>query len=380
MKRRSLAEAAERLQEELLFEYDFMAGPGMVDRPEAAGDRNYNTLRGAPRNFAARTDKGGEWPYEDDGEMNYGVPSWEGGNWAWGRGDRPGTDVSGAPPTPRDQSTWEGGPDEVEESADWDEMQRHGDEKYRNVWRDTPDGKQWTQMNNEAMGQPLQVGAVAPMDGLQHNTGKDADPVEDEEGKPIVPKNTFQQTYTKDMSGPAGQWGGPETIPGQSRGWAEPPGEGEDENSVWKVPEERDPMKLREFFDPAPVPVREEDEPEQHEDGDERPEGVGERDGGDMGPETLQADFGEESPEHEDSFGDRLGGTSLFVLPNMGQDSEFVSTPDKMGAARGTFGMHMDGKEKGGELVDKRSAWDVLQSVICAMSSHENPEDPGEAI
>jgi hypothetical protein len=50
-------------------------------------------------------------------------------------------------------------------------------------------------------------------------------------------------------------------------------------------------------------------------------------------------------------------------------------SPDKHGAARGTYGMHMDGKDKASpEMLDKRSAWDVLQHVISAMARGQQPQ------
>lgn len=319
-----LSEALTLLQEEFLDEYEFMAGPGMIDRPEAAGDRNYNTLRGASKNFRSFDDNGPAWPYEDDGEVSLSEPSWEGGKGVWGRGDRPGSDVSGGPPTPRYGSTWEGGPEN--EGADWDELQRHGDDKVRNVWRDTPDGKEWTKLNNEAMGVPFQTGPVAPMDGPQHHVLHFSSGTEEGEMLPSDEKR-----------GPAGQWGGPETVPGGSRGWASSPEMGSDPDNVWKVPEN---TSVREFFDPSPVSPS-------------------------------------EGSESSDSFSDRLGGTSIFVVPKLGPGGEFLMSPDAMGAARGTYGIHTDGRGHDTDLLGKRSAWELIQQVVDALSQ-ENSEERGE--
>jgi hypothetical protein len=362
MKKRPLVESLDMLQEELLAEYDFMAGPGMIDRPEAAGDKNYNTLRGASKNFQSFDDNGSAWPYEDDGEVSLGIPSWEGGKGAWGRGDRPGSDVSGGPPTPRYQSTWAGGPDEVEEGADWDELQRHN-EPVRNVWRDTPDGKRWSEMNNEAMGVPFQTGAVAPMDGPSLSSARDARPVEDENGDPISPEHIPPKV--KDMSGPGNMWGGPGTVPGATMGWANMPPRPEDENDP-----EKNPMKLREFFDPTPVPPGE-------------IENLGQDYFKDQTDEELEPDIEPEGMgiDDPDSFSGRLGGTSIFVMPKLGPGGEFVSSPDGRGSARGTYGLHSDGKQAG-DMVDKRSAWDILQQVISNMAgpTQKNDREPEQDV
>jgi len=344
------------------------AGAAMDQRPDMSGFRG----KGANFNFKPRNDQGPEWPYEDDGYMQYGKSM---GNKGRDRGSRPGEDLSGGPPTPRYQSTWEGGPEEVEESPDYEESQRHGLDKYRNVWRDTPDGKQWTKQNQdveEGMGSPGRIGPFAPMDGPSMSSGRDARPVKDEDGEDVS-----QQVITppyRDMSGPGNMWGGPGNIPGTTGGWANMPPRPEDEDDP-----EKNPMKLREFFNPEPIPVQEIDNPEQDHFKDQTDDELeGQIETGDeeeMKASAIDdADF-DPSIEDQDSFSDRLGGTSISIVPNLGKGTEFMSSPDKMGGARGTFGLHSDGAGTP-DIVDKSSAWDVLQNVVAAMG--KKSEEPGE--
>ena len=388
MKFRTLREALEALQE-----YDFMAGPGAgggdsPTRPDTSGVR----FKGAQHNFVPIDDRDESWPYDDyDGVAGQGPANAYDtlGQQAAGRGggrDRPNMSGQNTPSSTYDK-TWN-----QDEGADYDEEQRHGDDKYRNVWNDTPDGKMMKKMKNEAgfaskknlakavrreksghhgdepgdptvgvhresMGTPFQTGPVASMDGpaLQagrgYSSGSELDPFPSDEKR-----------------GPAGQWGGPETIPGQSRGWASSPAMGH-KRGVWDVPEGTD-MKLREFFDPSPEffdpsPVAAEavDNPDQdhlEDQGDEDLEGQLDR----MSPEEDGEDGG---------FTGRLEPQDIFVLPKMGQGGEFVADPTSFGAARGTYGIHTDAKSH--DLVDKSSAWDLLQQVVQAMSSHEEKEE-----
>lgn len=356
----TLAEALDLLQEEFLDEFAGTGSPGgaaAVDRPDTSGVR----MRGAPQNYKPRKDAGPQWPYEDDNLTMYGHSM---GNKSRDRGDRPGEDVSGGPPTPKLQHTWEG--------ADWDELQRHGDDKLRNVWKDTPDGKRWSEMNNEAMGSPTQTGPVSPMDGPQHDVLHFSSGTEEGDMLP-------DQMNT----GPAGQWGGPGTIPGQSRGWAASPAMGDD-HGVWGIPrdkKEEGHMKLREFFDPSPVPTEGIDNPGQDHFKDQSDEDL-EADvdrtygGGESNDDFAEPPEGALGGDEEDGgFTGRLEPTSIFVLPKMGQGTEFLADPTTHGAARGTYGIHTDSTDH--ELVSKGTAWDVLQRVIAAMS-HEDHEEPGE--
>jgi len=380
MKRKSLTEFLDDLNEAPLEEFagtGSPAGAAMDQRPDMSGFRG----KGAAFNFKPRNDAGTEWPYEDSAYAQYGRSM---GNKGRDRGDRPGEDLSGGPPTPKYQNTWEGGPEEVEESPDYEESQRHGLDKYRNVWRDTPDGKQWTKQNQdveEGMGSPGRIGPFAPMDGpSMQSFGRDAKPVKDVDGDDVSPE-VITPPY-RDMSGPGNMWGGPGTIPGATGGWANMPPRPEDEDDP-----EKNPMKLREFFNPEPIPVEEIDNPEQdHLEDQSDDELEGQMDSEEPGEEMKVSaisdkDFGDEeggfdpSIEEPDSFSDRLGGTSISIVPNLGKGSEFISSPDKMGAARGTFGLQADGG-KGNDIVGKSSAWDVLQKVVTAMS--QNSEEPGE--
>ena len=388
MKKLTLTDSLKRLNSRPLNEFagtGSPAGAAMDQRPDMSGFRG----NGAKINFDPRNDAGPEWPYEDDGYMAYGQTM---GNKGRDRGDRGGEDVSGGPPTPKLQSTWEGGPDEVEEGADYDEQQRHGDDKYRNVWRDTPDGKDWTKLNNESawsvvegMGSPGRVGPFAPMDGPSHGMGRDAGPVEDENGDPITPQQL--PTKYKDMSGPGNMWGGAGTVPGATGGWANAPYRPEDDQDPRK-----NPMKLKEFFSPAPVPVEEVENPDPRHDHDQSDEDVesqidanfGSQDNDEEGEELMGPpgpgleDMDDMMGDHDDmgppGFTGRLGGMSLNVLPRPGAAGEFVSSPDKLGAARGTFGLHTDGSQPN-DVVDKSSAWDVLQKVVSALNSNNNGEE-----
>lgn len=204
-----------------------MGGPGMASRPDASGDR----MRGAQRNFALDK-QGSEWPYEDDDMMNYGVPS---GPRGIDRGTRPGTDVSGGPPTP---------------SA-----------TYVKTWQ------------NEAMGQPSRIGPFAPFDGPALHGSRDAGPVEDEDNNPV--QNTNDSDFTVDPKlGPNNMWGGNGTIPGQDRGWAASPMMGNEPEDIWKVPEDDKMNELKEFFDPSPVDSEEVENPEQTHEKDQSDEEV----------------------------------------------------------------------------------------------------------
>ena len=145
-------------------------------------------------------------------------------------------------------------------------------------------------------------------------------------------------------------------------GWANMPARPEDEEDP-----EKNPMKLREFFDPSPVPVEEIENPAQDHFGDQDDEDLENQ----MMPDEPE-DF-DPSIEDPESFQGRLGGTSIAIVPNMGHGGEFVSTPDKMGAARGTYGMHSDSKQPS-DLVDKRSAWDVIELLV------QNIKNSGEEV
>ena len=364
MKKKTLTEYLEKLQETPLNEFagtGSPAGAAMDQRPDMSGFRG----KGAKFNFDPRNDAGSEWPYEDDGYIQYGKSM---GNRGRDRGSRPGEDVSGGPPTPKFQNTWEGGPDEVDESPDFDELERHGEP--RNVWKDTPDGKEWTELNNEGMGSPGRVGPFAPMDGPQNSSARDAGPVEDENGDAITPQ--YLPTPYKDMSGPGNMWGGPGTIPGTTGGWANAPYKPEDENDP-----EKNPMKLREFFNPEPVPVDEvenedpfhmEDQSDDEIDGPdvelgaevEPPEEGPESDGDDFGgpsmmgppPSPPPPEIGHGGPGIGGTPGVRLGGHSLNILPK--------SPP---------MGLGMGGGSE--DIVQKRSAWDVLQKVVDALGEDE---------
>jgi hypothetical protein len=351
MKKRTLRESLERLQE-----LDFVPGVSM-----AVPDANYTLSQ---RNFHP-WEEPTEWPYEDDASTVGGPANATGdtgqsgvGRGGVGMGGR--ADVSGGTRVPSGEyeKTWQ-----QDESPDYDEEQRHGLDKYRNVWRDTPDGKEWTKLNNEAMGMPMQIGPVPPMDGPQHDVLHFSSGTEEED-----------MLAAQDNRGPATQWGGPSTIPGQSRGWAASTTIGDDPGSVWKVPDEKedDNMKMHEFFCPEPVPVEEIDNPDQdglkdQSDADIEPDHEEHEEELD-GPEGL-TDLGVEpgdgfEPERPDpGFTGRLGGTSIKIVPKMGPAGEFVGSPDQMGAARGTYGMHTDGKQTQ-DLVDKRSAWDVIELLV----------------
>jgi hypothetical protein len=147
----------------------------------------------------------------------------------------------------------------------------------------------------------------------------------------------------------------------------------DDPDSVWKIPEERD-MELKEFFDPSPIkpePLTNDDQQYLNDQTDEDLESKIDRiwpdddDSCEFGDEQDEEDGGEER-----SFAGRYGGETIMMIPNMGKGVDFVMSPDKFGAARGTYGMHTDNKKvASSDLLDKRSAWDILQHVIAAMAS-----------
>lgn len=392
--KKTLTEYLARLNEQPLNEFagtGSPAGAAMVDRPDMSGFRG----KGADFNFKNRTDSGHEWPYEDSAFMQYGRSMGVKGR---DRGDRPGEDMSGGPPEPKYQGTWEGGPDNTSEGADWEEMQRHGSDKDRNVWKDTPDGKEWTKLNNEsafdmfetgfaskaalaksqareksghhgdepgdpiglkgeAMGSPGRVGPFAPMDGPQNSSARDAGPVEDENGAPITPQ--YLPTPVKDMSGPNNMWGGAGTIPGATGGWANMPPRPEDEDDP-----EKNPMKLREFFDPSPVPVEEVENPEpgyEHDQSDE-----------DMEPDEDDGII--HSEPDSDDFAPHLGDGPSFGPSPLGGDEPPEHTGRLGGISMNLVGKSPPGGLLGagpsGDMVGKSSAWDVLQKVVDALGKN----------
>lgn len=349
---------------ELLRELEFMNGPGMQDRPDTSGLR----LRGNATNFDT-AERGDEFPYDDDNAMNYGVPD---GPRGLDRGTRPGTDVHGGPPEPRLQHTWEG--------ADWEEAQRHGDDKYRNVWTQTPEGEEMArERQDEAMGTPIQTGPVAPMDGLSNQSlGRGYRSGSEEDG---LPGNGDMNT------GPGNMWGGPGTIPGAAGGWASSPAFGDHPGNVWNVPEddkEQNEMNLREFFDASPVPVAEVENPEPEHLGDQtddeieddlpddgpelsmdlmgEPDGDeddGEPEGDHPEPDGDEPDFGdagEPGSDEPDEFQISVGSMPKLLPRDMTSVSD-LSQPPLGGAVPG-----------GRDLVGKSSAWDVLQRVVDAMA------------
>lgn len=84
-----------RLEEilKIINEYDFMNGPGAMDRPDTSGVR----YRGGQNNFVPLDDKEPGWPYDSDSNVVMGQPT---GPTGMSRGNRPGTDVHGGPLTP----------------------------------------------------------------------------------------------------------------------------------------------------------------------------------------------------------------------------------------------------------------------------------------
>lgn len=161
------------------------------------------------------------------------------------------------------------------------------------------------------------------------------------------------------MSGPNNMWGGAGTIPGATGGWANMPPRPEDEDDP-----EKNPMKLREFFDPSPVPVEEVENPEpgyEHDQSDEDMEP--DEDGGIIHSEPDSDDFaphlgdgpsfgpsmlgGEEPPEHTG----RLGGISMNLVGKSPPGGLLGAGPS-------------------GDMVGKSSAWDVLQKVVDALGKN----------
>ena len=400
MRKRNLIESLESLQE-----YDFMGGPGMEFRPDySTGARD---PRNSPKNFKSYVGAAsGDGPWNAQGRGPQGV-----GRGGVGWGGRP--DDSGGPPLPRFQGTWEGAEEAVEEGADWDELQRHG--RHRNIWRDTEMGKeikhdlerdesenelseQWdmtlevisTSMDllesasswmGEAMGSPTQLGQSRPTDFPLSHTGRDARPVVNTDGTSDVPEaNPLDPRLVDPQTGPGTQWG------------AHTFGDRSARHNLTN--EENRDMNIREFFDPKPVAVEEIDNPDQDKhgdstddeleagdhdgmenDGDEEEElqVVGSDDDGDDLTDLVQQLTGMSDSEPGD--GDDLGAPAgnIMLSPKFGQ-TDFVMSPDRMGSARGLYGMHSDGAGHA-SVTDKSSAWDVLKKVIDAMSQEEDDAD-----
>jgi hypothetical protein len=398
MKKKKVSTLTEALQ--LIQELDYVPGVSM-----AVPDFNYTVNK--RRNFDTQ-DRGGEFPYDEEGDGVSGGPQNAQGDGQAGVG-RGGVGLGGRPdhsggirqPSAAYTATW----DHTDEGADWDEEQRHGGDR-RNLWRDTPDGqtlqkqvKQGEEELPESMGAPMQTGPVAPMDGPQHNVLNFSGSVSD-----MLPQD--------DKRGTNNMWGGAGTIPGGDRGWASSPTMGDDPNSVWNVPKEST-MRLKEFFDPSPIETEplsnqgqdylndatdDELEDRVNPGQDDAPPRMGlnmfrdDHDEQEAGDDEEQHAGGVEGPEgdgDEGSFAGRYGGETIMMMPNVGHGVDFMMSPDKFGAARGNYGMHTDGNDRGSpEVLDKRSAWDVLQHVITAMAkslstspekqeNEENTDVPG---
>jgi hypothetical protein len=114
------------------------------------------------------------------------------------------------------------------------------------------------------------------------------------------------------------------------------------------IPEEEE-MNLREFFDPSPVPVEEIDNPAQDH----------MKDGSDEDLETKI---------------DKGFGTGMDDVPHADDDDEEMSIQAARMSilpAPGPGGLLPPGGG-GGEVVNKASAWDVLQKVVDALGKNLN--------
>jgi hypothetical protein len=331
-----------------LQELDYMPGVSM-DVPD------FNYTVNFRRNFDPQY-KGGKFPYDNEAEAEDGEAPEKTGQTGIGRGGigmGGRDDVSGGirQPSAAYNDTWDTdlSTNEPEnEGADWEELQRHGSDKYRNVWTDTPDGKEWTKLNKEAMGSPSVTGPLIPMDGPQHDVLHFSSG--SEEGD-MLPANS--------NNGPGNMWGGPSTIPAQNKGWSSSPTLGDTDKTPWRVPEENN-MKLREFFDPTPVQAEEIDNPAQdhfEDQGDDELE---------LDPDPLP------NPDMMTDPETRTSPEDIGFEPHLGQPTDFVMSPVGFGSARGSYGIHTDGKEP--ELVDKSSAWDVLCKVVGALDGKLHDE------
>jgi hypothetical protein len=161
------------------------------------------------------------------------------------------------------------------------------------------------------------------------------------------------------MSGPNNMWGGAGTIPGATGGWANMPPRPEDENDP-----EKNPMKLREFFDPSPVPVDEIDNPEQGHEEDQSDDEI--EPDGDI--HHSEPDFGD-----DDGFEPHVGGLSL------GPSEPHEDEPGPHTGRLGGISMNIVkpsspggllGAGASGDMVGKSSAWDVLQKVVDALGKN----------
>lgn len=420
----------------ILAELDFVPGVSMV-----TPDANY-TL--GQRNFHSQEEPA-EWPYEDD--SNGGGPanaSDKLGQRAAGRGDGRGRpNVSGKnEPSSAYLKTWQ-----TDESyEDRGKKDRHG--APRNLWSDTPDGEQWTDMNNESFkgsvwdlieaagnspfddktnktaqkvqaaasgfGSLLSAGSGASVvkapgstshDSAIANVGNQLSILADRDqqlaksgldkisqGQPISPEerqamfklkrtdpqswkqalqqrqlnNTHLQPYglreamgtptNFTMSNRSGNMMG-HNLPGTSR----------NEPTARKnfIPEEEE-MNLKEFFDPNPIPVEgvENDNPDHKKDqSDDDLENKIDRN---YGLESND-DFGEPPPsplDHDDEEG-MIAIKGTMDAPGA---QEFMST---LASPAGPGGLLPPGGA-GGEVVQKSSAWDVLQKVVDALGKNLN--------
>lgn len=435
MTKRTLIESLEILQE--------------TDGMDAIQARIDWDRKGAKKNFMITRGPDTD-AYEDGGPPNsqgYGQQGIGRGGVGWG--GRP--DVSGGTrvPSAAYENTWDEEDNDpnksgtevfpgVEEGADFDEIGRHG--AMRNLWRDTPDGKDVRDTVNdeevtEAMGSPSRIGPSAPMDGPAMHNGRSARPVKDVDGEDVSARNI--PDIPDPMIGPGNMWGGPGIVPGMTKGWANAP------VKQRKNQRENAMMRLYEFFDPRPIAVEEIDNPDQdkhgdstddefdlgvddsgtgHEsysddvdpdhfdddmikfsvsaddapldgeagqDGDDREEpdstelsfDVGDGTGFDV-PDDLTSHDGEvaqgpDGADEPESLAGRYGGDNIMLMPHAGHGSEFVSSPTAMGAARGNYGMQADGASGGAELVGKSSAWDVLHKVVNALGEEDVPTNTG---
>ena len=281
----------------LISELDMMAGP--IDRPDwdrKGNPWNFKTMQGAAMDGGPANATG------DTGQVGVG----RGGIGMGGR-----KDVSGGIrfPSARYTSTWQ--TDEVHDAGK-EEMDRHG--QPRNVWKDTPDGENWTEMNNEAMGTPI--------------------------------------NFT--MSNRGGNMMG-HNLPGTSRN--------EPEARKNFIPEDEE-MNLKEFFDPSPIEVEAIDNPGQDNLKDQTDDDLENKIDRNYGLESND-DFAQPppSPLGDEEGEDDIGGMISISSPPTSVGA--LMDPPKPGGLVPPGGM-------GGDVVDKASAWDVLQKVVNALGKNLN--------
>jgi hypothetical protein len=379
------------------YETGWTVGPSLGMGPDMSGQRGH----GAKHNFDTQT-QGGEWPYEDDDLMNYGFPS---GPKGIDRGTPMGTDVSGGPPQPKLQSTWEGGPDSVEEamgtpmnftmsnrggnmmghtnpgaSGGWANARLAVDDEdeslEESVWNTLKKGVAGGALAAGMMGNPAMAAEPNPaypdpdLSSMKQDTElpdawfKDvyygekhpsaSDP-NGELGLDIAPDDDQQQKMAQQT---------PFSPKHEAFGFDDEP-QDDEESSMVDEPQDDEPEEPeQDFSEPEGFGGGDEPEEQPEQDEPEQPEGGEEQTGLEMDIDSVFAMFGDEEEEGPEQGSFSPTPPPAMSVANPEQDFFHDGTDDELEGMMGP-----DRPDMGPEMVDKASAWDVLSKVVKNMQT-----------